>query len=559
MRFKLFSRKTKAYLHPDEIFLDSHNLPSFDNQQFEGRIERPLSKKVFLIFGLITVFSLVGFVGRLWNLQIARGADFAERSENNTLRHRPIFADRGVITDRNGVELAWNDDGNRKYFEQEGFAHVLGYVGYPNEKDLNEKGSDYFAKEHIGRDGVERFYDDVLRGSPGVQVEEIDVRGEVKSNHLLNNPEPGGKVVLAIDSRVQQVVHRAIKEIALERGFSGGAGVIMDVNTGEVLALTSYPEYDPNILIEGADVEKINGYFNDENFPLLDRVVSGLYTPGSIIKPFVALAALSEKVITPEKQILSTGALTLPNPYDPDKPSIFRDWKAHGYTDMRQALAVSSDVYFYEVGGGFEPNNQKGIGVANIEKYTRLFGIAQKTGIDLNGEVEGVIPNPKWKAAIFDGEPWRLGNTYHTSIGQYGFQVTPLQMVRAVGGIATEGLLVTPSITVKDKIEAPTMIDIPSSYFKVVKEGMRMAATEGTSQALSVPFVKVAAKSGTAELGASKARVNSWITGFFPYEEPKYAFAIVMEKGKVSNLVGATAVFRRVLDLLQVEAPEYFE
>lgn len=559
MRFKFSSKKSKAYLHPDEIFLDSHNLPSFDTQQFEGQIEKPLNKNIFLFFGLLTGLVLIGYVGRLGYLQIVKGAEFAERSENNTLRHRPIFADRGVITDRNGVELARNVDGKREYINKEGFAHVLGYVGFPNEKDLADKTARYFAKEYIGRDGVERFYDETLRGLPGIQVEEVDVRGDIKSDHLLNEPVPGSMVVLSIDSNVQEALNKAIKEVALERGFSGGAGVIMDVNNGEILAMTSYPEYDPNVLVDGKDAKTISAYFNDKNHPLLDRVVSGLYTPGSIIKPFVALGALSEKVITPDRKILSTGALTLPNPYDPDNPSIFRDWKAHGYVDMRRALAVSSDVYFYEVGGGFAPDNQKGIGIANIEKYTRMFGIAHKTGVDLNGEVEGVIPNPEWKAKTFDGEPWRVGNTYHTSIGQYGFQVTPLQMVRAVAGIATEGLLVTPSITVKTEVPPPQKVDLPASYFKVVKEGMRQAVTEGTSQALSLPEVQVAAKSGTAELGITKESVNSWIVGFYPYENPRYAFAVVMEKGQRSNLVGATATFRRVLDWFVVYAPEYFE
>lgn len=558
MRFGFFKKKKKAYLHLDEVFIDSHNLPSFNTQQFEGRIEKPLSKRLFFGFALFASLVFIVYAGRLLQLQVWQGKELASRSENNTLRHRPIFAERGVITDRNGVELAWNDNG-RKYITQSGFANVVGYVGYPTEKDLADSEAGYFAKEYIGKDGVEKFYDATLRGLPGIQIEEIDVRGEIKSDHMVREASSGGMVTLSIDSRVQNTLYNSIKEIALERGFSGGTGVIMDVNTGEILAMTSYPEYDPNILSQGQDNKTISGYFNNPNHPLLNRAVSGLYVPGSIVKPYVALAALAEKVITPERQILSTGALTLPNPYDPDNPSIFRDWKAHGYVDMRRALAVSSDVYFYEVGGGFAPDNQKGIGIANIEKYTRMFGIAQKTGVDLHGEVEGVIPNPEWKAKTFDGEPWRVGNTYHTSIGQYGFQVTPLQMVRAVAAIATNGFLVTPSITVKTEVPPPVQIDLAESYFKVVKEGMRMAVTEGTSQALSVSQVKVAAKSGTAELGVSKENVNSWISGFFPYENPHYAFVLLLEKGHRSNLVGATAAFRKVLDWFAVSAPEYFE
>lgn len=558
MNFKLFNKKTKAYLHPDEVFLDSHNLPSFNNQQFEGQIERPLHKSVFYVFILLSMIVLSCYVIRLWQLQVVDGPKYALRSENNTLRHRPIFADRGVITDRNGVELAWNDNG-RQYIQKEGFAHVLGYVSYPNEKDLANPNEDYFAKEYIGRDGVEKYYDKVLRGIPGIQIEEIDVKGDIKSDHMVNEPLPGSMVTLSIDARVEEQLYLSIKQLALDRGFSGGAGVIMNIDTGEIIALTSYPEYNPNIIANGKDRETISRYFTDSNHLLLNRVVSGLYVPGSIVKPFIAIGALAEKVITPEKKILSTGALTLANPYNPDKPTIFKDWKAHGWVDMRQAIAVSSDVYFYEVGGGFAPDRQKGIGVANINKYSTLFGISKKTGIDLYGEVEGVIPSPEWKAKNFNGEAWTVGNTYHTAIGQYGFQVTPIQMVRAVAGIATNGLLVTPSITVKTIVSAPTTVDIPIDYFKVAKEGMRLSVTDGVAQALNTPYVEVAAKSGTAELGVSKDRVNSWITGFFPYQNPKYAFAVVMEKGSVKNLVGAAVGFRQVLDWMSIHTPEYFE
>jgi penicillin-binding protein 2 len=153
--------------------------------------------------------------------------------------------------------------------------------------------------------------------------------------------------------------------------FSGGAGVIMDIKTGELLSLTSYPEYNPTTLSAGQDKKTINSYFSDKRKVFLNRAVSGLYTPGSIVKPFIGYGALVENVISPVKQILANGSISIPNPYFPDKKSTFKDHGTFGYVDMQKAIAVSSDVYFYEIGGGFQ--DQKGLGIVNIDKYARLF------------------------------------------------------------------------------------------------------------------------------------------------------------------------------------------
>ena len=154
---------------------------------------------------------------------------------------------------------------------------------------------------------------------------------------------------------------------------------MMDIHTGEIWSMASYPEYSSQVLSDGAPREKISFYTNNKDKPFLNRVVSGLYPPGSTVKPYLALAALNERVIEPETQILSTGSISIPNPYFPDKESVFVDWKAHGLVDMREAIAVSSNVYFYEIGGGYE--EQKGLGIKNIEKYMRIFGFGEKTGI----------------------------------------------------------------------------------------------------------------------------------------------------------------------------------
>jgi len=326
-----------------------------------------------------------------------------------------------------------------------------------------------------------------------------------------------------------------------------------------MIASASYPEYDSEILSRGKDAQTIEEYLNDKRKVFMDRTLSGLYTPGSIVKPFLALGALNEGIIDPLTKILSTGSISIPNQYFPDQKTIFKDWRAHGWVDMRQALAVSSDVYFYEIGGGFE--GQKGLGIANIEKYARLFGIGEKTGVDLPDETAGIIPNPEWKIKNFAGDSWRIGDTYHTAIGQYGFQVTLLQIVRAVSAIANYGKLITPHFLLDDKAQEAKVsnIDFKKEYFDVVHEGMRDSVLYGTSATLNVPYVQVASKTGTAQLGVAKNKVNSWIMGFFPYQNPKYAFVVLMEAGPSTNSTGASFIIRQLFDWMSINTPEYFK
>lgn len=552
---RLFKKRQNGEIYPDEIFIDATNLPQFNSSQFEGRIERPLSKRTFFYFGSVVLMIVLVFSGRVFYLQVAQGEAYAAESENNRLDHSIIFSDRGVIYDRTGAQLVWNEAGEgedfskRVYQSKKGLAHVLGHIGYP----LRDTNGNYYQTEFVGKSGVEALLNDPLNGENGLKIVETDALQVVRSESVIRPPTDGKNFTLTVDQRVTEELYRLIEERSTESGFEGGAGVIMDVHSGELLALTSFPEYNPNILSEG-NLETVQKYISDTQKPFLNRVVSGLYTPGSIVKPFIALAALEEGIITPEKKILSTGALTLPNPYFPDKPSVFRDWKAHGLVNMREAIAVSSDVYFYEIGGGYE--EQKGLGIVKIDEYMRLFGFGNTTGIRLEAEASGTIPNPEWKALHFEGEPWRVGNTYHTAIGQYGSQVTPLQAVRAVAALANGGKLLKPQLVVNEKPVYQSLSLDPKNV-DVVREGMRLAVTAGTAQGLSKPEVSVAAKTGTAELGAEKKFVNSWIVGFFPYEEPRYAFAVLMERGPEENLVGGLYVMRRLLDWMVEHTPEY--
>lgn len=541
-------------IEPDEIFLDSSNLSSLDTQQFEGWIEKPISKKVILLTFFFFVTIILLFSWKVWALQIKDGENLARRSERNSLKKVPFPPDRGLIYDRNEKLLAWNTEEGRAYYELSGIHSVLGYLGYPNKDEIELVNN---PKEMVGRDGVERVFNNILRGQDGVKIVEVDALGEIQSEGVFNPGIKGSDIYLSVDVELSNEFYKEISDLAFEKGFQGGAAVMMDINSGEVIAMTSFPEYDSNAIVDKNE-KKISEYLNDDRMPFLNRNTQGLYLPGSIMKPIFALAALNEEIIVPEKEIYSAGSISIPNPYNPDKPTIFKDWKAHGYTNMQKALAVSSDVYFYSIGGGYE--GQRGMGIANIEKYSRLFGIGTPTGFEIGPEEIGNIPSPSWKANVFNGEKWTIGNTYHSAIGQYGFQITPLQAVRMIAAIANDGKLVTPTILLKknDTSErASSLIDIPKEKFNIVKEGMRMAVTEGTSQGISFPNPKIAAKTGTAELGASKKYVNSWNVGFFPYEKPKYAYAVVLEKGPVTNTVGGVYIMNKVINWMIQNRPEY--
>lgn len=548
-------------INPEDIFLDSTNLPGFQEHALEGRIERPIGPATLSGIKIVLALLALSLVGKLWFLSVFQGPIYAQVSEENRLAESLVFANRGAILDREGRELAGNDIkseeadfAGRIYAPIQGLAHLVGYVKYPK----TDSSGRYYDLEYRAKDGVELAYDSLLRGTNGRKLVETDVEGVVTSESVVEEPRDGMTLTLSVDGLITQELYRGIAELAENSGFVGGAGVIMDVTTGEVLALTSYPEYDQNQLTRGIDQKTFDSLLKSSRTPFLNRAVGGLYTPGSIVKPIIALAALEEGIISPGKEILSTGQISVPNPYDPEKPSIFRDWKAHGWTNMREALAVSSDTYFYSIGGGY--TDQRGLGITLLDKYLQAFGLTETTGIELKGELEGIIPTPEWKKEKFAGDIWRLGDTYITAIGQFGTQVTPVNAARFTAAIANEGRLLTPSL-LKGGIPDPVQEELrfEKSDWKVVKDGMRESVTYGTSGAVFVPYVAAAAKTGTAEIGAGKKYVHSWTVGFFPYEKPRYAWAVILEKGPSTNAIGATTVMRRVLDWMAVNSPQYLQ
>lgn len=565
--FDIFRKKRRyshAFVEPDEIFLDSKNLPKFDKQQFEGRIEKAISKRTIVGTQIFFLIVFIIFIGRLLYMQGIKGQTYYNQSQQNQLAREPLFAERGVIYDRNGELLAWNETqtseneafSKRAYKNAPGFAHLLGYVSYP----AKDTSGNFWQTEFVGKDGIEKQYNELLSGENGTRLIERDVHGKTTLSNQIYKPIPGENITLSIDSRLQQHFAEAIYKIMQQSGYKGGAGIIMDIESGELLALTSIPEYSSQVMSSGDDRSLIQRYLTDTAKPFLDRAVAGLYSPGSIVKPYMAMGGLTEGVITENTRIASRGTISVPNPYNPSKPTIFRDYRAdNGVVDVRHALAYSSNIFFYNVGGGYQ--SQKGIGIDNIGKYLTMFGLAVPTGVDLPSEKAGVIPSPAWKAKNFNGDAWRIGDTYNTAIGQYGVQVTPIQMVRAVAGIASKGTLVSPHIIKDDaKFEnKKTKLDLSAEYFQIVHEGMRMVVSDpdGTAKALNALPFKVAMKTGTAEVGARNEFINAWATGFFPYENPRYAIVVMMERGTQVSSPGAAAVTYDQLSWMAENTPEY--
>lgn len=560
-----FFRNKKKYeaLDPDEIFLDSSNLPDFDNDQFEGRIEKPISRRTIYILFVLFLFIGGGYLYRLAQLGIVKGDYYKNIAENNRLQHSLIFGERGIITDRNGELVAWNsidldspDFVKRKYRDVSGTHILTGYVKYPKK----DKSGFYYNTSYSGQDGVEKYYDNIIAGENGLKITETDVLGKPVMDSVIVPEKKGNNIKLSIDVKVQEELYKILSTTSKKAGYVGGAAAVMDLNTGELVAAVSYPEYNSNIMTDARDFETIDKYQTSPSKPFLDRLSMGLYAPGSIVKPIFALAALTEKIISPDKKILSTGELKVPNPFKPGEFSIFKDWRVNGWTDIKEAIAVSSDVYFYQIGGGFM--DQKGLGIANIERYARMFGLGKSPENSFFSGNDGVIPSIEWKAKNFNGEIWRVGDTYNTAIGQYGFQITPIQALISVSAIATNGQLINPTIISQDdpNSSGKSFDKVPLenfSDFDIVRDGMRMTVTMGTAKILNVPYVKIAAKTGTAQVGASNQFINSSVVGFFPYENPRYSFVIILERSPATNVIGASVAMREFIDWLAANRPSY--
>ena len=537
---------------PEEIFLDASN-PMLDHSRFEGRLETPLERQSFLYLGITLTLLFLVLVARGWYLEVAQGNTYATQSEHNGLATTPLFAPRGVIMDTNGVVVAENtqtDDGSlRRSYPYPSLSQVLGYVSYPK-KDTS---GNYYDTDQKGVTGLEAQFNSRLTGQNGKLLIETDALGHVRSQGSVVPAVEGQSLKISLDADLQEKFNTAIADIVTSKHFLAGSGVVMDVHSGAVRAIVSYPTYDSNVMTNGGPSELISAYNRDPAHPFLDHAVQGVYTPGSIVKPLVSIGALTDHVITGDTVINDPGSISVADPYHPGKNFVYNGWKALGPVDVKKAIAWSSDVFFYTVGGGFK--SQPGLGIGRLDYWYQAFGLGTTTNIGLPGESAGVIPSPAWKTVTFN-EQWYLGDTYFTAIGQYGMQVTPIQMARAVTAIANGGKLFNPTV-IADQIAPFTRVPIDSAQLPLVHAGMRMSVTSALAQALNVPYVSVAAKTGTAQTGVKNQYDNSWVIGFFPYDNPQYAFSVVLERGPSGTGEQAVNVMRNLLDSLYVEHSPY--
>lgn len=413
------------------------------------------------------------------------------------------------IEDYPGV--SWTNKPVRSYLEVGSMSHILGYVGDITQEELQvlyNKG--YNANTVLGKSGVEKYYDRQLRGKDGKRFRTVDVKGKKISSSVDEIPPVLGKsLVLTIDRNLQRICEQAL-------GKRTGSVVVLKPASGEILAMVSSPWYDPNIFYTERSAGEFARLSTDPSFPFLNRAVQSSYPPASLFKIIMTSAILETEVFSEYKKINCRGAMRLGD-------RIFRCHKrsGHGPLNLKHALAESCDTYYWTVGGQY-------LGIDHISQFSQIFGLGSRTGIDLPGEVSGLVPSPEWKKQVYNS-PWVGGDTLNVSIGQGFMTATPLQMANVVAMIVNEGKIYRPFL-VKEFIDPlngeslekvkPEILhhaEFKDSTYEKVKEAMREVCVSGTARfVIQTPVVDVAAKTGTAEVGI-KDRYHSWFSAYAPY------------------------------------------
>ena len=576
------------------------------------------------------LLALGGLGGWYFKLQVVDHATYATRSESNRIKPRPVVPGRGMVYDRAGRLLAENvpafrvditpdkvqdmdatlaglrtifalSDEDIERFEQsrkarrrflpvtlklrvseeemarfavdrwkypgvelepyltrrypygELFAHVIGYVGRVDDRDLEVLGEGNAALTHIGKSGLERYYEDQLRGRIGYEQVETNVQGRAIRTVGRVPARSGSDLRLSIDAQLQQAMVAAFGEFE-------GAAVAMDPRTGEILAMVSLPAYDPNLFVNGISHADFRALNDNPSRPQFNRLVLGGVAPGTTLKPLIALAGLEAGVRRPEDRVLSTGMFHL--------PGVSRGWGdasrgGHGWTDLRKSIAQSVNTYYYRLA--------LDLGIERFVQYMHHYGFGQPTGIDLTGEIGGILPSPATKAATRK-ERWYPGDTVNASIGQGDWKVTPLQLVHAVAGLA-DGQLRRPHLAVASREgfdapwlplpqPAPTPISPNPENVQVVREAMMATMQPGGSgarTAAGAPYT-MAGKTGTAQVVSRRGsaavdprslpmhlRHRALFVGFAPAENPQIAVAVAVEGGGYGG-TSAGPIARKVFD-----------
>jgi len=428
------------------------------------------------------------------------------------------------------------------------FSHILGYTGKISEAQQAALGDAYSSLDYVGQTGLEAYWEKELRGVPGQKNIEVDALG--REEKVINElpAVDGDNLQLSLDGALQEKAEAVTRSYLQKMNLHRASVIIMNPNTGAIMALVSIPSYNNNLFAAGISQDDYDKFLNDPDQPLFNRAISGEFPSGSVIKPIFASGALQEKIITAATSVLSTGGLHVGQWF-------FPDWKVggHGITDVKKALALSVNTFFYYIGGGY--GSFKGLGVDGLDKYANLFGLGKITGIDLPGERPGFVPTAAWKLAT-KKEEWYIGDTYHFAIGQGDVLVTPLQVALYTAAVANGGTLYQPHLvsqilssdnkTIQDI--APVVLSqvpVDPANLAIVREGLRQTVTAGSARSLlSVP-VPVAGKTGTAQW-STKKQPHAWFAGFAPYDHPQLVIVVMVEEG-IGGEVSATPIARDIL------------
>ncbi|HYM14061.1 MAG TPA: penicillin-binding protein 2 [Dehalococcoidia bacterium] len=522
------------------------NVPSFSAVAIAADIPKP---REVAIAGGLQQLTGVPALETIMKIEQARQSNdpFAPVTIKDGMTADETFHLREQLAELPGVQVAVQPV--RQYTGGPELSDILGYTGRVDPQDYATlKGKGYLASDYLGKAGVEAAYESYLRGLPGRQEVEKDATGRQIRVLGTQPAQPGDSLKLSIDLDLQKKVAQLL---AATPNGGQAAAVVMDVHTGEVLALVSLPFYDNNVLSGKINETTLEQYLHDPNKPLVNHALAEQYAPGSIFKQITGTAALQEGVATPSTTILANGYINVPNDYDPSIVYTFRDWNTFGPLNFYGGVANSSDVYFYYLAGGYHAYGQNfnGLGIDRLVKYAGYYGIGRKTGIDIAGEADGVLPSPAWKKATF-GDDWRLGDTYNMGIGQGFVAATPIQMVRITAAVANGGTLFTPRvvsevrdaqghIVVPNEPKIESHIPVTAANFAVMRDAMAQAVLWGSAHPAFEPDLKIAGKTGTAEFGPrhpdGSYDTHAWFSGFAPADNPQIAVTVFLLNG-----VGAT-------------------
>ena len=574
-------------------------------------------RKKFRYYAVLMVFFFLSLWMRVWYLQILKGDELRELSENNRIRSVSLAPYRGTIKDRNGEtlvsvrpsfnlyitpedtkdrhaalsflaakiqfdkkkvlhdmkeassfsnvlikadisqeEIAFVEENNRlipgvhliveprrDYLYKEFAAQALGYLGEISKSQLeNGESAGYQQGDLVGKDGLENIHEAFLRGKKGYKEVEVNVSGRELQTLRMLPPQSGNNLTLTIDFRVQQVLEQLMT--GTPENPITGAVVAMKVQTGEIIAIASKPSFDPNLFATGISRRNWRKLLFDEFHPLQNKVIDGQYPPGSTYKIVTAYAGLSEHVISPDSTISCPGYFNFGR-------GVYRCWKkgGHGSMTVYDALVQSCDVFFYTVGNR--------LGIDNLARYAKKFGLGNNTGVRLIGEKPGLIPSTKWKREI-KKQPWLPGETISASIGQGYDLVTPMQQASMMSIVSNGGMLVRPYLvkSVQDPAgkvlrefhpEIINKVEFNQEYINIVRKGLLgvVNAPHGTGHKAQVKNILVSGKTGTAQVvkmkGADESlpedeipyvfRDHAWFVAYAPFDDPELAVSVVIEHG----------------------------